>query len=291
MGGFVVAALAFFGYALVDAWDRTDGELPSLGRLAGAAGVWLMGLACGAIAWAELLGGPRLRLGAGLVVSQLGKYAPGGIVQAGGQVAHARASGIPLDRASTAFVVLALVQAVAGCSWSMVLAITWDDGAGWVRLGIAAASVASLVALDRRWLVWLLGRFRRTRERAGGLVPSQGAIVRAWAASLGSLGAASLAYVVLLGSFGEVERPWFVLAGYATAWTAGFLVVPIPSGLGIREAALASILAGELASSVLVAASVYHRLVMIVTEGVAALAMLPFARTSRRSVRRARAGR
>lgn len=280
VGCFVVVALVFFGYALVDAWRETDGQLPSAVRLGSASATWLVGLACGGFAWSELLGGPRLRLGAGLVVSQLGKYAPGGIVQAGGQVAHARSQGVPLDRASAAFVVLALVQAIAGCSWCIVLAVSWTDAAWWLRAGLAGAAIATLSVLDRRWMVWLLGRFARTRSGAGALVPPQSAIIRAWAASLGSLGAASLSYVLLLGALGPVDRPWFVLSGYAAAWTVGFLVIPIPSGLGVREGLLASILAGQMVPSVLVAASLYHRLVLIVTEGVAALLMLLLVRST-----------
>jgi hypothetical protein len=50
----------------------------------------------------------------------------------------------------------------------------------------------------------------------------------------------------------------------------GFLALPIPAGLGVREAVLAGVLHGEFPAAVLVAASVYHRLVVIASEGIMA---------------------
>ena len=54
------------------------------------------------------------------------------------------------------------------------------------------------------------------------------------------------------------------------AWTVGFIAIPIPSGVGIREAVLATILHGIFPASVIIAASVYYRLVCVATEGVLA---------------------
>ena len=101
-------------------------------------------------------------------------------------------------------------------------------------------------------------------------MPPQRAIVIAWAAGVVTVGVTSVAYLVLLAGFGRVHDPFRVVAAYATAWTAGFIAVPIPSGLGVRESILAGIMPSGFPSSVIVAASVYHRLAAIATEGVMA---------------------
>jgi uncharacterized membrane protein YbhN (UPF0104 family) len=236
-----------------------------------------------------LLGGPKVDNGAALIVSQLGKYVPGGVVQATGQVGLARSSGVTLKRAATAFWVLAMTQAIAGFTWVLVLAATWNDAAPLLRVLLAVGALASLALIDRRWMVWALRKIPRTREAAHELVPNQRAIVIAWIACVVTLGAASGAYVVLLGSFGPVGNPLFVMSGYAAAWTVGFLAIPIPAGVGVREAVLAFILHGVFPGSVLVASSVYLRLVLIATEGLAAAIASHRVRPSRLAASRAAA--
>lgn len=267
---FVGVAVVLFAFALIKAWDDTNGELPSVSRLVIAGVLWGGGLLVGAWAWATVLGGRRLDHGAGMLVSQLAKYVPGGIWQATGQVGLARSAGIPVSQGVTAFSVLAVCQAIAGCSYGIVLALTWSDAAVVVRVLCAAAAVATIALLDRRWMVWVLHKIPRTREASADLVPPQRMIVLAWLASIVTLAATGTAYVVLLGSFGPIGSPLFVVAAYAAAWTVGFVVAPIPSGVGVREAVLVFILHGTFVNSVLVATSVYHRLASLAAEGVMA---------------------
>lgn len=269
----IVAAVvvAFFAYALVDAWDATDGELPSVARLAAAIGLWMVGLVCAGYAWAMLLGGDhRVEHGASLIVAQLGKYVPGGVFQASGQVALARAAGVSVRRGATAFSVLAVCQAVAGCAFLPLLGFAWPNAAPVARVALVGGGFASLALIDRRWMVWVLGKIPRTRDATEELVPAQAVIVQAWMASVVTLGLTTVAYLVLLGSYGPVHDPAWVMAAYAAAWTAGFVVIPIPSGLGIREAVLVGLLRGAYPASVLVATSVYLRLTTIAAEGLMA---------------------
>src|SRR5262249_10294509 len=84
---FIVVVLAFFVLAIVNAWNATDGQLPSLGRLTVAGLLWGAGLLAAAYGWTTLLGTDhRLVHAAAFLVAQLGKYAPGGVVQATSQV-------------------------------------------------------------------------------------------------------------------------------------------------------------------------------------------------------------
>jgi len=284
----IVVVLAFFVYAVVDAWNATDGELPSVARLVAAVALWMVGLVAGAYAWATLLGGDhRLEHGAALIVAQLAKYVPGGIWQASGQVALARSAGVEVKRAATAFSVLAVCQAVAGATFLPLLALTWTSPPVVVRVLIGAGALVAVALIDRRWMVWALRRIPRARDASEALVPSQPAIVRAWLASVVTLGLAAAAYLVLLGSYGTVDDPARVIAGFAAAWTVGFVVLVLPSGLGIREAVLVGLLHGVAPSSVIVATSVYQRLTTIAAEGLMALLVSHRLRPARLAAARA----
>jgi uncharacterized membrane protein YbhN (UPF0104 family) len=270
-GVFVVLALAFFAYTLTDAWNETHGRLPSVARLALAALLVAVGLIAAAVAWVRLLGSERsVDHGAALLVSQLGKYVPGAIWQAAGLVSLARSLGVRVGRSVTAFTVMALTQAVAGCTFALLLAFAWSSASVVPRILLGLGGAAAVTLLDRRWMVKLLHVVPRTRNASLDVVPSQGAILAACVASIVTLAATSATYVLLLGSFGVVHHPLLVFSAYAVAWTVGFLAVPIPSGVGIREAVLAAILHGAFPAAVIVAASVYQRLVSVATEGLLA---------------------
>src|SRR5258708_1107280 len=90
---FVLLVIGFFVFALAEAWNATNGAVPSVPRLAAAAGLFAAGLLVGAFAWATLLGGNRrVDHVAAVLVTQLAKYVPGGVWQATGQVGLARAA-------------------------------------------------------------------------------------------------------------------------------------------------------------------------------------------------------
>jgi uncharacterized membrane protein YbhN (UPF0104 family) len=263
--------MGFFVYALLDAWNQTNGDLPSIPRLLVASACVAIGTLCGATAWAILLGGERrVDHAASLLVAQLGKYVPGAVWQAAGQIGLARTAGVRVRRSIVTFTVMAVTQAVAGCAYASVLAATWSSASVPGRALLAVGAVASLALLDRRWMIVVLHRIKRTRDAAGDLVPAQRPILFAWGASVVTLAANSLALVLLLGGFGAVHDPLWVMSAYAVAWTVGFVVVPVPSGVGIREGVFVAIVHGTFPSSVLVAASVYHRLVTLAVEGLLA---------------------
>jgi hypothetical protein len=278
---FVVLALVFFVYAVVEAWRTTNGDLPSIPRLIIAGLLWCGGLLVGAFAWATLLGRRRVDHAAGLLVSQLAKYIPGGIWQAAGQVSLARSAGIPLAQGAAAFSVLSVCQLIAGASYAVLLGATWTDQSPIVRGLLAVGGLVALVLLDRRWMVWALHKIPRFRDVPVALVPPQRSIAVAYLCGVMALAATSVSYLVILTTFGGVHDVWFVVAAYAAAWTIGFIAIPIPSGVGIREAVLVGLLHGVFPASVIVAASVYQRLVSVTSEGVMAAIASPKARPRR----------
>ncbi len=282
VGLFVIAAIVFFALALVSAWHKTNGTFPAVWRLVSAGALWAVGLIAAGYAWGVLLGGERrLDHAAGLLVSQLGKYIPGGVWQASGQVGLARGAGVRLQKGATCFSVFAVLQAVSGANFVLLLALTWTDAPMWVRILLGIGAILSVALIDRRWMVWVLHKIPRTRDASSELVPPQAAIITGWLAALVSLGANSIGFFLILGGFGPIHQPFLVIAAYATAWTIGFVAIPIPSGVGIREAVLVGILHGSFPSSVIVAASVYQRLVSIAAEGLLAGAASHRVRPSR----------
>ncbi len=56
------------------------------------------------------------------------------------------------------------------------------------------------------------------------------------------------------------------VAAFGFAWTIGFVAIPFPSGIGIREAALILTIGSGAPTSYVIAASVSHRLVSMMAE-------------------------
>ena len=109
------------------------------------------------------------------------------------------------------------------------------------------------------------------RDASDALVPQQRAILLATAGSLVTIATLGAGYLIMLAGIDTVDEPWLVVSAFAIAWLVGFVLVPLPSGLGAREAVLVGLLHSAFPASVVVAASVYHRLVQIATEGLMAL--------------------
>lgn len=273
---FGMGGVAFLVVAFWRTWDRsTDMVVPAWWRLAAACALIGLAMSLAYRAWAQLFERPvRSRsLAAGFFVSQLGKYVPGAVWQAVGQVGYASRAQVSLPRAATAFVVFSFTQAAAGAVVGAGVAFVIPGLSWWLRLG-ALAGLTLVVLLDRRWMVWAIGVYRRlrpapddTREPVTDLVPSQRAILSSCAWSIGVMLAMGGAFVVLLNGLGTISPAVpAAVSGYTLAWTVGFLAVPFPSGLGVREAVLIAVLGGMAGTPHLIAASVYFRLAQMLAE-------------------------
>jgi uncharacterized membrane protein YbhN (UPF0104 family) len=111
-------------------------------------------------------------------------------------------------------------------------------------------------------------------------LPSQRAILVSAAWNAVSLVATALGYAVLVQPLGTDTDLASLVVVFMVAWTAGFVVLPLPSGVGVREAVLVGLISGAAASSV--GASVAHRIVNIVVEVTAVLLYLGLGRLSAR---------
>jgi uncharacterized membrane protein YbhN (UPF0104 family) len=269
----LVVGLAGVGLAVARTMDQAKGHvLPSAGALAIAATLALVAILASAQAWIALFTdlvttrSARTALRNTFLLSQLTKYLPvGGVVQAASQVGLARAIGIPWRRTAVAFPVSVVGAVVGGATFGS--GVVFASGvAAWIRV-VAALGLTSLVMLHRGLMAWVLDRARRFVRRIpeSDQLPSQRAIIVFYLWALVTIGSLSAAYAVLVRSLVHGVNPARVFCAFALSWVIGFLVVPIPAGIGVREAVLVALLPG-VGAAPLLAASLALRLLTIGTE-------------------------
>ena len=252
--------------------DAKEQVLPSPGALAVAAALALVAIVASARAWVALFSdlvdsrASRSVLRGTFYLSQLTKYLPvGGVSQAASQLGLARSVGVPLKRAAVAFPVSAVGAVVAAATLGSGLVL---DSAlpAWTRT-LTLLGLASLVLLRRGLMARVLDLARRFIRRVPGSdqLPTQADIFVFYGWALVTLGALCAAYTVLLRSLTTAANPFVVFSAFAVSWVIGFLVVPIPAGVGIREAVLVALLPG-VGAAPLLAASLALRLLTIATE-------------------------
>jgi glycosyltransferase 2 family protein len=257
----LVVGLAFMAWALVGAIRGID-ELgwPSLASLVAAVLCSAVGITSAGVAWSAIVAQrTHVQLVHGFVLAQLGKYVPGGIWQAGGQIDAAVRFGIPARRASVMFVTFAVsFVAVAGVIGGALVVVDVDV---WLAIAAGVGAAGSLLVL-----VFDAGsRIGRLIPRIGASGDSVSTPLLAVAGFAGYFVGQGVAVMVLVHSL-TGELVWALIPAYAVAWAVGFAVAPVPAGVGIREAVLLLVLTAQLTDDAILAASVLLRLAAIVGE-------------------------
>jgi uncharacterized membrane protein YbhN (UPF0104 family) len=96
------------------------------------------------------------------------------------------------------------------------------------------------------------------------LLPTQRDTLLALGWALIGILSAAVAFAVVGGPVVQAEG-WEVVVAFSFAFTVGYVAVPFPSGIGIREGTLALVLPAT-GLATLVAVSAIHRLVSMVAE-------------------------
>ena len=289
---FVAAALALGGYTVVDRWNDVR---PVLGRLDAG---WLvasfvaalLALLASAAMWRALLADLGSRLpprvaGRVFLVAQLGKYLPGSVWPVLAQMELARDHDVPRRRAATASILAMVVNLASGL---FVAAATLPVFAGDVavryRWMLLLAPVI-LAMLHPRVLNPVLDRVLRVTRRPPLEQPLRLRDVgRAFAWSLAAWAAYGVhIWVLVVGVGGSPGRALpLALGGFALAFSAGFLVVIVPAGAGVRDVALAAALSPVLGSAGALVVALASRLLLVVADlGLAAVAASTAPRTKR----------
>jgi hypothetical protein len=205
--------------------------------------------------------------------SQLVKYSPvGGFAQAAAQAGLAIDGTTGAARATTAMAVSKLTMVVAAGCAGPVLAATNPALAPWLRLLLcctpAGLALGHPAVLHRS--LELAGRVLR-RPLDPAVLPDPGAVWRSigWAVPAQALAGASFAVLAVVTDPGV--DPVQAAAGFVVAWAVGFLVIPVPAGLGVREAVIAVLVEGPPGTKLV--AAVMLRLVVIAAEALLAAAV------------------
>lgn len=264
---FGAVGLAFMVVALWETWDLSrHSVLPDPRVMAAAAGLILVGLVGAGFSWLALFGeGAPRRLVADFYMAQLGKYIPGGgLWQAAGQIGLATASGLRAARVAGAFVAHGVVQLTSAAFVGGFL-VAAGDLPVWIRLAAGAALLAPLL-LHRAWMEAVLSRVAHWARRSDGelTAPPQEAILRSWIWSLVPVVTFGFGYAVLLNDLAGSAGILRTAVAFDMAWAVGFALIPFPSGLGVREAALLVLV--DAPAAAVIAASVGLRLLAILSE-------------------------
>jgi glycosyltransferase 2 family protein len=258
-----LAAIAVAFARTVD--DARDQVLPSAGAFAAAGGLALIAILASGRSWVTLFHdlldtrSQRRRFEATYYLSQLTKYLPtGGVVQAASQLSLAASTGVSRSRIALAFPVSVIGTAAAGATLGAGASLS-TELPGWAR-ALAIMGLAAPALLHRGLMRFVLEHVRRFVRRvpAPDHLPSQRSIVVYYGWALVSIGATASAYTVLLRSLTNDVNPAIIFCAFALSWTVGFLVLPLPAGIGVREAVLVAAL--PVGAGPLLAASLAQRL-------------------------------
>jgi uncharacterized membrane protein YbhN (UPF0104 family) len=274
---FGVLSVGALAYATVDQWPRVSaaiGDVSSaslvLGLLAMAIGTYVSMLAWRAVL--ADLGSPLSLSQAGQVffVGQLGKYLPGSLWPVLAQMELGRERDVPRKRSAAAAL---LVIAVALTAGGLVAAATLPFTAGgdirpyrYVFLAPAIGLLALHPSVFNRAVAAL---FRVAKKQP----PERGLSTRGIVTALVWATAQWLAYGAGVWLIAGHQLLALSTGAYALAWCAGFLFLVAPAGAGVREGALALLMAPALGSGRALGVALIARLLATVADlllGVAA---------------------
>jgi glycosyltransferase 2 family protein len=269
---FLIVGAGAIGVALAEAWNdsRTGDLVPSWWALLIALGILAVGFVGVAWGWISLFprSADRIHLARAVYLSQLGKYVPGGVWQPSSQVALARSAGVTLADAAVAFPVSVIaVVAAAATTAGVLLVLPGSPLSGGMR-AVVGLGPLTLVLLHRSWMAKALELARRRVKRIPhhAVLPQQSQISASTAWLFLAVVGQGLSYAWLIhdldGRVGLIPAT----GGFALAWLVGFVAVPIPAGLGLREAVLVGVLGSMTGAPTVLAAAVAHRLVNIACE-------------------------
>jgi uncharacterized membrane protein YbhN (UPF0104 family) len=284
-----VAGGVFVMRALVHQWGPTRRALEGADArwVAAAAVLAALGMVWVAAMWpgAQALVGPALRRPDGVALyfqGEVAKYVPGGLWAVVGRAELARRRGLA---AATAYagVVLSLAGLYLAAALTGAVLIPFEAGRGRVLGAVGVAVLAAgLTALHPN----LLGRVLAVAGRRLRTVP--GVEVPAWRRSAALVLRYLPAWVVIGSSTWCLARALTpsarygeVVGGTAVAWLAGFLAVPVPGGVGVREATFVAAVPG-LPAGVAAAVALTARVAFMATDGLGA-ALASFVQRGRES--------
>ena len=280
-GLLVVAMVAAFAWALAGKWsqivDRLREQHPAV--VLAALAVALVGVFMSFLLWR----GTLVALGSSLdrrpaarlfFVTQLGKYLPGAVWPMVAQMRMGRERGVPRQRMGLAFLLTLGLATLVGVLVGVAAlpALLRAEGPV-VLLGLLAVPLLVLLLVPRVLNALLAVGLRLLRRP--GIDPLSGRdVVRGvgWALAFWLVyGGHVWLLAVGLGA-DPLEALPVAIGGFAIAFSLGPLLVVLPAGAGVREAVLIVLLAGVLTTSEATAVALTSRGILMLTDGLLAVA-------------------
>ena len=272
-------AVAFVIRALLRDRDtiRDALEVAELGWIALGLGLAAVGMVAIAVPWRDvlhLLGGhlPLGQVVGRYFVGELGKYVPGGVWPILGRGELARRAGVPRPAAyGSVFLSLAALYLAASLVVVVGLpAVVGDEGAG--VLAPLLVLPLGIAALHPKVVGLAIGVLARIARRPIDVT------IPGWGASVLLVARYVPAWLAIGGSTWAVARSLDASAGLVDvgtaavlSWIIGFVVVPVPGGVGVREAAFVAA-AGSLDPGVAAVVAVVARILFVAVDAVGAAA-------------------
>jgi uncharacterized membrane protein YbhN (UPF0104 family) len=280
------AGLLFVGRIMVTHWNdvrnalqHADSAILLLAFGTGLAGMTQIGFGWGRAI--QILGG-RIQGGQTLhayFVGQLGKYVPGGIWPVLGRSELVRRTGMP---ASLAYLstVISLVATYSAAALTAMIAAPLGMRSYKVSV-IVSLIVAGLFMLG---LLTLLPRFRFAilrvvedvrRESPAPASRSGRSLILLVVTHIPAWFTIALATLLVSAALGTPGDFWNIVFATTVAWIAGFLLLPVPGGIGIRESAFVAA-ATSLPVPIAATVAITARLLFVTVDATAALALYLF---------------
>lgn len=275
----VVAAVAFAVVSLASAWTEVRDELRLLTpwSVAVAVAAFLVASVVLGASWFAMLDavGRPARFGPGpsaevFGVGQVGKYAPGAVWPVVVQTQIGRRHGLPWR---TILVTYSLsVVVVLGTGSLVALGSLAGPGPVWLRWVVVAGAVLGVVLLAA---VVHPDAAHRLLDRVLRRLSGDGLPARLAPRPAGRSVAAGVLFWLVLGVHATAvlhplgvpsSRYVYVTGCFALAWVAGVAAVPVPAGVGVREAVLVLSLGSLVGRPTAVTLALVSRLVQVAVD-------------------------
>lgn len=266
---FGAAVLVFGIYYIASRWGEVSRAFERMNPALTVIAFLLViaALSCSLLAWWVLWPAFHARLhlrhaARVFFVSQLGKYLPGSVWPIAAQAQMAAEVGVSRAASVVLSLVGMLVSVAVGLGFGAILVPFIDAGLLSQYWWLAALGVLFIVCLLPPVLTVGVKLVLRVLRRAGSPFSYTGGVaVRAACTQWGAWIAGGLHLWVLVVALGG--SPWATLvpclAAFPLAFCIGILLIPVPAGLGVREAVITLMLSAVTASSVALTAAVVSR--------------------------------
>jgi uncharacterized membrane protein YbhN (UPF0104 family) len=284
------AGLAFVVHRIVRDRAEIADALSSarLGWLVAGGGTGLIAMTLIGINWLTILhragaAAPWRHGMSWFFVGQLGKYVPGGIWPVVGQAELARRSGTTRGIAYSSTAMSMVATFLGAATVAAVTGLIAPVDGRLLPTAIGVALVAGFVALTTPMIRSALDRAAHRVTRRELRLPDArwftllvARHVPVWVSFAGM----SVFAAVALGVDLDAELVVELIFVTCVSWMAGFVIVGVPGGLGVREAVFISMTTALLGAGVAVSAAVLSRVVSIAVDLGGAALSVALARTA-----------